>query len=205
MGHLSSADMIDVIEGVGAPAAVAHAGRCAACRDAVAELRATLRVAAEIDVPAPSPLFWDHFSSRVRDAVADEPRPGFVSQAGHARWSGWTAGRLALVGALAVLLIAVAIDTRSRWGGAPDAPAASSTTLASAASTMGATGQGVTTDDASLDLVADLSQDLDWDQTADAGMMVKVGSVDSAVTQLSAPERVALARLLEAQLNHTSS
>ncbi len=77
---------------------------------------------------------------------------------------------------------------------------------------MGATGaaavvpgQSVTSGDASLDLVADLSQDLDWDQTADAGMMVKVGSVDSAVTQLSAPERVALARLLEAQLHHTSS
>ena len=213
MGHLSPTDLIDVIEGVGAPAAMSHAGRCAACREAMADLKATLQVAADVDMPEPSPLFWDHFSNRVRAAVADQPRPGFAAEPGRSRWIGWSAGRLAVVGVLAILLIAVVIDTRARWSGepglAPSAPPAVASMASNATEAAGAglavTETSATPEDASLALVADLSQGLDWDQTADAGIMVKSGSVDSAIAQLSATERVELAKLLESQIKHTSS
>jgi hypothetical protein len=210
MRHLSSADMIDLSEGAGTPAAAAHVESCAPCRRAVTQLRAAAQAATEVDVPEPSPLFWDHFSSRVREAIADEPLPGFAERVGDRTGFGWWAGRLAMVGALAALLIAVVIGTRPRWDDAtaPTTAAMASTQphAAAVASVGGETaGQEAAAEDVSLDLVADLSQGLDWDQTADAGMMVRVGSVDSEVAQLSGAERAELARLLEAQLSHTSS
>ena len=36
------------------------------------ELRGAIEAAAEVSVPEPSPLFWNHLSERVRTAVAEE-------------------------------------------------------------------------------------------------------------------------------------
>ncbi|MDE3154781.1 MAG: hypothetical protein KGN76_06740 [Acidobacteriota bacterium] len=205
MGHLSSTELIDVMEGVAPPDARQHAARCAACQDTLARLEQVQRLVAGVEVPDPSPLFWEHFSARVRETIAGEPRSGFAAAGGG--WIGWRAARYALVAALAVGLVAVALDLGSRGGGPagtnPVAPAVASIAVPGA-TPQAATGS-VAPEDASLDLVADLSEDMNWDQTADAGMMVRAGSVDSAIARLSASERTALAKLLEAQLGHTSS
>ena len=39
-----------------------------------AALTSLLSRAKTVDVPEPSPLFWDHFSSRVRAAIVDRDR-----------------------------------------------------------------------------------------------------------------------------------
>ncbi len=42
-----------------------------------------MSVAAEVEVPEPSPLFWDHLSARVGEAVAAEqaPRRSWIERA----------------------------------------------------------------------------------------------------------------------------
>ena len=56
-------------------AATAHLDRCPACRAAVSELSALLTALKSETVPEPSPLFWDHFSARVREATAQVTPP----------------------------------------------------------------------------------------------------------------------------------
>jgi len=74
--HLRPDELIDLAEGTRAESSAAHLAECAVCRLQVAELKAMMSAAADVDVPEPSPLFWDHFSARVHAAVADEtPRP----------------------------------------------------------------------------------------------------------------------------------
>jgi hypothetical protein len=80
MKHLTPPELIEAAEHSAPPARMTHVEACRACATAVAELRAALgdaRLAA--DVPEPSPLFWDHFSARVKDATSGEPVP-------HPRW-----------------------------------------------------------------------------------------------------------------------
>src|ERR1051325_8890597 len=70
--HLTPEELLDLAEGARAESAAPHLEPCAACREHVAALRATMSLAADVDVPEPSPLFWDHLSRRVREAVAAE-------------------------------------------------------------------------------------------------------------------------------------
>jgi len=74
--HLSPEEFIDVIDGTRSEPSVPHLQSCSACRDRIAELRATLTAAADASIAEPSPLFWDQFSQRVHDAVAMEPVRG---------------------------------------------------------------------------------------------------------------------------------
>src|SRR5215467_3453627 len=88
MGHLTPALLVDLAEGIKAEHSVPHLARCDACRRALAELRATMADVGgpgnpendDGDVPEPSPLFWDHLSSRVREAVVEQDAHG------RARW-----------------------------------------------------------------------------------------------------------------------
>src|SRR5919109_3702123 len=72
MRHLRDDQLIDLVDGVVVETDVPHLATCTACRQQLTDLRNTLATAAQADVPEPSPLFWDHFSSRVREAVARE-------------------------------------------------------------------------------------------------------------------------------------
>src|SRR5689334_13377184 len=63
----------------------------------------------EVDVPEPSPLFWDHLSQRVRTAVASEPVP-------QPRWAVnwiWLGG---IIATLAVLVTAFSITLHRSAG-----------------------------------------------------------------------------------------
>jgi hypothetical protein len=76
----------------------------------LADLDATWRAAKAADeVPEPSPLFWEHFSARVREATRDE------SVAGSSFWGGaWRP--IAAFGALAAvvaLVVALRVFPRS--------------------------------------------------------------------------------------------
>ena len=85
MTHLSEIEFVDHLDGTLPASRVVHLERCARCReraDALRHAMASVRPAAE-EVPEPSPLFWDHFSQRVRDAVRDERPPAAAS------WTRW--------------------------------------------------------------------------------------------------------------------
>ena len=91
MKHLTHGELVDLIDGVLSEQRAAYLGACARCRQQANELRAVMREAREVDVPEPSPLFWDHLSARVREGVAAEPATGSPTW-----WPGWSPSRLAL-------------------------------------------------------------------------------------------------------------
>lgn len=119
MGHLSEVDLIDLAEGTRAESSAPHLAWCERCRRELAALRQTMADAADIEVPEPSPLFWDHFSTRVSEAVAGEvarAQPSFASRLRGAVLD--ALGRRAVlwpaVAAVAALAIAVGVRSPSR-------------------------------------------------------------------------------------------
>ena len=92
--HLTPEELIDFAEGTRAEAAAPHLQSCEVCRHHIVALRATMSAAADVDVPEPSPLFWDHLSQRVHEAVAAEEAPGarFPGLSGFPAWVGALAG-----------------------------------------------------------------------------------------------------------------
>jgi hypothetical protein len=190
MTHLTQEELLDVADGTRRGDEFPHLESCAACVRHVADLRGAIEAAAEVKVPDPSPLFWDHLSQRVREAVADEQRterrPSFVESP----WLRW-----ALAGAVvAVIVVVAARAPRPVPTSAGDAPATMS----------GDSSQPVELpafeDDPALALLADLTWGMYWDSTAEAGLVPADGAVDRVVFALSAEERVELHRLLEEAL-----
>src|SRR5436190_9584932 len=99
--HLKDDEFIDLLERCQPDARVEeHLRSCTPCREKLADLGGTLKSVSGVDVPEPSPLFWDHFSRRVHDAVAAEAadRPARA-------WVPWL---LPATAALALLLFVVA-------------------------------------------------------------------------------------------------
>ena len=70
--HLRHEEFVDAVERTLDASRQAHVDGCEQCRAAVAELSGVLQDAQAVDMPEPSPLFWDHFSNRVREATALE-------------------------------------------------------------------------------------------------------------------------------------
>ena len=75
--HLSPEELIDLVEDrarlLGAGRA-AHLESCQSCRQQVQELRGVILEASDLPVPEPSPLFWEHSSKRLFEAVAVDAR-----------------------------------------------------------------------------------------------------------------------------------
>jgi hypothetical protein len=196
--HLKPDELIDLAEGVRADLETPHLSTCTACQRQLADLRAALRSVAEgavVEVPEPSPLFWDHFSGRVREAVAAEGSPRrreWFGTWGRSRWL--SAAPLASAAAMVVVvLIALAgYITTPRVPASTASDAAKDTALLP----LGAN------DDPTLALVADLTADLDLDAAGEAGLTVPThaGGADDVVSLLSDGERRELRRLLQEEL-----
>jgi hypothetical protein len=191
MRHLHPEELIDLADGARAEASAPHLQTCEGCRRQLAELRAVMRAAAQVDVPEPSPLFWDHFSARVRDAVAVGGPPR------RAPWLGLSAAVCA-----AVIIAVVTLRVGHAPGvAAPSAPAAS---LAPAERDVADADLAAFPDDPSLDLVADLAAQVDWDAAGapgfDTPLETHEDAADNAVGQLTAVERGELQRLLKQEL-----
>jgi hypothetical protein len=210
MAHLRPERLVDLAEGVEAEQSVPHLAECDRCRRALSALRAAMADMARPgsdDVQEPSPLFWDHLSARVRDAVAEEGKPGRAS------WRDrWLRPRLiapVLASTLALVLVALAVRSTK----APTAKSIPSTMLPIAATTplpslpslpplepLGAS------DDPALGLMEDYGTTLGWDDMREEMAVVShVGGTDEAVTTLSAEERQELQRLLEEEMTQPSA
>jgi hypothetical protein len=191
--HLSADELIELAErGRADDARSPHLAACEVCRHLLVDLRGVIAALDTVEVPEPSPLFWEHFSARVHEAVGAEGAPRRRSAAaewvnGFARWP--IASASAAV--LAALLVAIAL-TRSA---AP--PRVSPPPAAPDAASLAAFGDA---DDPSLALVAGLVAGMDADLAVDTGLSNHVGSVDEVVTGLSRGERDELEKLLNQEL-----
>ncbi len=194
--HLSPDVIIDVAEERGSPQALRHAAECARCRDQVAEVRTALTLAAGVDVPEPSPLYWGHLAARIGDAIAAEPVP---AAAGWFR--GWRLWASAAAMAAAVLVLAVAVTNRPDDPGVRPLPAGPVVTTAGAGEAAGA-GVSLTSDldDGTWALVTVLSEELDGEELEMVALEPVTGTAERVLDELSLDEQGELVRLLEAEL-----
>jgi hypothetical protein len=197
--HLSEEQLVDIAEGTRGEASAPHLASCEACRRQLAELRAMMSVAAEADVPEPSPLFWNHFSDRVREAVAAEPaRRGWD-------WS-WARFRMPIALAAAVAILIIAVSTVRLIAPPHMKPPPSMVFVAQpppAGASQVVTRETLATDDPSFALVTELTGSIDADVAHEAGLTPS-GSADHAVTHLTDGELRELQRLLREALAKSS-
>ena len=187
MRHLSEEELIDLAEGVRAESELPHLAGCQVCRGRWKDLRGML-TAADVGVPEPSPLFWEHFSRRVREAVAAETAVPAVPRVS------W---RLVMpLVALAAVVLAALLSLRPPSGvqsdpfaGRPDE------------STVNVPAPVSLATDPSLSLMADLAADLDLDAVAEAGLTTTAGALDRIVLEMSADERLELQRILKQEIS----
>jgi hypothetical protein len=184
MRHCTADDLMDVVDGARDEASLPHLAVCAPCADALRELRQTLAAVRHVPVPEPSPLFWDHLSAKVREAVAAGPYP---SNGGW--WTRWRVVLPAAGAAAALVLAAYAVPHLGQRDDAPEIRAESPAGPPLPAETTAALD-----DDPSIGFMLDLVDGLDLDTVANAGL---TASADAAFDELSADERRELERLLK--------
>lgn len=190
MRHLTPDELLDYVEqSPDAGAHREHVETCAECRAEVASLAAILSATRQVEVPEPSPLFWDQFSGRVRQAIAAD---SVGAEPSATRWLRWPA--LVPLSGLALVILALASGVALRDGSlnppAIDIAVGESATPDEAPATL----------DTTWALVADLVGPLDLETAEQAGIALRPGAADEAVLGLSADEHDELLRLLRAEL-----
>lgn len=189
MQHLQPAEFVDALEDRLAAARQAHLDACAGCRARLAELRPLASDAHDATVPEPSPLFWDHFSRRVREAIDAEDRGSIFS---------WRRA-LALPTAAALIVTIVSVIA---WRATTVPP---STRSGRAAVEAPANADAAEPTGEDWVLVLSIAQDIDWDTASEAGLGVRPGAAEHAVLLLSEDEQRELARLLREELKRPIS
>jgi hypothetical protein len=184
MTHLAAHELADALDHALDPSRQAHLDACEVCRQQLAELDAVLNSASRVEVPEPSPLYWQQLSAQVRAAIAAEQ----IAAGGWRDWLRWPV--LAPVAALALIVMALAVALPRETIVVREVAV-------------------VEPVEASLDdrfaIVADLVGDLDWETAMSAGLTVAPGAADQAVLELSAMEQEELTRLLHAELTRAKS
>jgi hypothetical protein len=197
--HLRPEEFIDAIDAplteneAMAAQARAHLSACEACRQELADLRAVMQETADVSAGAPSPLFWDHFSDRVRGATSALPdrepwwqawlSPGWLSQ-------GWLRPAAVMGAAVAAVALVIALQPRAL---APLGPTDSVVSpIAGVAMTDAA-------DDGTWGFVVGLASELKYSDVKEAAQPVS-GTADAVIDELTPAQRTALARLLEKEM-----
>jgi hypothetical protein len=221
MKHLSREELIDSLEQNLPLAREAHLDACVTCRAERGSLQQVLTRVASVDVPEPSPLFWDHFSARVREQVAQQPQPVpsawpawvtrlFGSEPVPGLGAGWNArGWPRLIVGAATLLVCVTLGWagwrdyhggRVVFGGAP---------VADRHATLSLPGPDISLSDATPDedwnLVVSMAEDVTVEDADEPALAVRPGAADRVMTDLSSEQRSELARLLTAEMMRPAS
>jgi hypothetical protein len=192
MNHLTDERIVDALEGALPDREAVHLRACAACEARVERLRGVLHDLPAVDVPEPSPLFWNHFGAQVNASVDAAPKH-------RSRWL--TTAALAWMGAAAVVILAVIGLYESSTAklvppvGITQAPIDDAAT----AGTETPTDPDVETDEAWA-VVRSFAADLHYDDAQEAGVVPRPGSLERAATELSTDERAELVRLIEEDL-----
>lgn len=191
MSHLSPDQRADAVEHTLVGEAAAHLRGCAECREQVEQLASLSREIGALDITEPSPLFWDHFSAQVREAIALERQ----APSGVARWLRWPV--LAPLGAFALIVLALVSTVAST------PPAAPLLHTVNGAVPLDAAVDAPADVEDHWDLMTALLSDVDFEVAADAGVRTLPGTADAAVWQLSSGEQEELLRLLRAELGES--
>jgi hypothetical protein len=204
MNHLSPAELVDYVERASdlPEARVQHARTCPRCGGEAEALRSALALATTDDVPAPSPLFWDHFTARVSEAIGNDPIGGADPGQAH-RWR-WAPSRRTAMLATAALVILTVVWRATIYAPVPaakpvvaslhDDPAASPDAAIVPNHMMDAD------DDPAWALVRAAADDLPWEEAHAAGLSARPGAAEGLALELTAEERLELARLLGQEL-----
>jgi hypothetical protein len=193
MSHLSRDERLLALDDALDPPTRAHLASCAACRAEVESLASVVARVKAVEVPEPSPLFWDHLAARVGDAIAREPAPE------RPRW--WAPRPLWGVVAALVLAAVAAISWSARSADAPPqavartAPPSVAPSLPVAPDAADAGDPADASGDDGWRLIAAMADDADLDTLAPAA-----GGSELTIAGLTADERAALIRELEAAL-----
>jgi len=182
MSHLTSDDVIDAMEGLLPSEQQAHLSSCLECQQQLDELASVLSEAKQVSVPEPSPLFWQHFSTRVNEGIDNQ------SASAWPQWLRWQV--LLPLGAVAMLILGVMLSVPK-----PDR-----------SDPVAINDPGVTEpspDDDWGTLVA-LVGELDL-ETASAAGVIEPGFAEQAVVHLTREEQQELSRLLQAELTRAKS
>lgn len=200
--HLTPAQFVDLAEGVQPESSLPHLATCEACRRDLADMRAMMSAADTAGAPEPSPLFWDHLSARVREAVAavadEDARPR--------SWRERLLQPLVLVpslaGAIAVALLAVLVPRAPLTTTLPSTPlsVAGNAVLPTASPSLPPLAPFGATDDPQLSLVAAVATAGEWDEMRDEVALATGGSSDAVAGALTADEQRALRRLLAEEM-----
>jgi len=195
MTHLTEAEIVDLIEGQLATERWRHAEQCAACRAQADALAAILPSTRGADVPEPSPLFWDHLSARIAEAIDAEPAPSrWRTILGVDAWHlAFATMALALVAGLTWQMVLKVEDPSRR--GPVTAPVA--TDVATDADTDGFID--------AWDAIEAAAMDLDWEDAQSIGIASRPGSAERMVGDLTAEERSELVRLIEEEMKRTGA
>jgi hypothetical protein len=197
--HLASEELVDIAEGTRSEASAPHLAACGSCRERLIDLRSMMSLAKDVDVPEPSPLFWDHFSSRVSAAVAAEASAPQTNRWSNrlTAWAGARAVQAMLVLAASLLLV-FAINRRLPVPAVAEAPV--STTAETGTDPLVVTAD----EDVSLTVVASLTDGQDLETVREAGLAPR-GSAEHAVAHMNDRELRELRRLLKEELSRSGA
>lgn len=198
--HLTPSEFVDLLEGQLAAVRVRHLDTCQVCRSQFDDLREAFRASSEVQLPEPSPLFWDHFSNRVREGI-DAPRSVERS------WPAWLRSKpgTALAG-LAAFLILLAAGWRVLPRPQPSPVATSQTsTAAGAPSDVIPPGESGLTNDADWEPVRAAAENVRWDDAEAEGIGVRPGSIERAILELDDNEQRSLMSLLQEEIKRTGT
>lgn len=203
--HLSDIELVDYADAVLPPARVGHLESCESYRAQAAMLGAMVREARDADVPEPSPLFWEHLGTRVRNAVQDAGvRPS------RPRWHApaWTAA------AIVAFAVAAGIQTDAPFFTFISDPTTGSDAVPSAGSMPADAREAADLErrepadlesDDEWALVRDAAADLHWDAAHEAGLDARPGAAERVALELSADERQELAHLIAREMKSSGS
>jgi len=194
--HLADQELVDALDGTLDARRLAHVSTCASCTMQLEEFRTIAGEAGAAGVPEPPAFFWTQLSARVRASVAEEPRPGSWSLS----WRRWSRPAAAI--AAAVVVTGIVVPVTGLW---PRTATNSEPPVAAALQIQddGDAGEDVFAEidtDEAWALVRALAEDLDHDEMEGEGVSARPGAVNYLTSELSAAERIELARLLEEQL-----
>lgn len=208
MKHLTDAECVDLIEDADRLpfGRRRHAESCEACRLQAAALRAVLAHAVSDELPEPSPLFWDHFSARVSDAVRGEPAAPATRP-----WTEWVRSPFAPWAAAAAMAILIMLTVV--WRATLHAPASGGAVpVIVEALPVGMPDQiaaVIEKDNLDADeawaVVRSAAEGLAWEDAHAAGISVHPGSAEGIALELSADERAELARLLDTEMKRSGA
>jgi hypothetical protein len=148
----------------------------------------------EEQVPEPSPLFWEHLSQRVHDAVAAEPVPSRSWFRGfHVAWAG---------GIVAIAMVVLAVTVSMRHAPIVAGPEAVTQTAVADAVPAG-NALPAMEDDASFAVIGELASEIDFEEAGAAGLVASPGSAEDVLKQMSGDEQRAVVELLQQEIKNS--